>query len=143
MSVPSHLRAYLLAGGGLAALVGSRVYPDALPQAVDLPAVVYYVVSTTHKPSLGGIVEIDRVTIQLDSYASTRAGADALSAAIEARMKTLSAAPGTAIGQIEGSGGSVVSDVEVSGPRDDRQPPADGSDDWQYISSVDVTLSLG
>ena len=138
MSAALALRSYLLEASAISNLVGARVYPNTLPQGATLPSVVYYAISATHAPGLAGIVDAGTCRVQLDCYAATRLVADQVSAAIVARCKTLSAAGPTTIGT-----GTKVCDVEITGPRDDQQPPADGSDEWQYISSVDVVLSLG
>jgi hypothetical protein len=153
MSAFANLRFYLLEDDDgdetdLAELVGSRVYPDALPQAAAMPAVVYYGISGTTLESLAGIVADGELRIQFDAYANTRKEADEVAAAIIARLKELSQEGVTTIGddeedEEESNGTTRLCDVEVTGPRHDRQPPADGSDDWRYITSVDAMLTLG
>jgi len=138
MSAAADLRTYLLANEAIAALVGTRFDPDKLPQRPTLPAVVYHVVSSTHAPGLQGIVDAGTCRIQIDCHAATRLEADEVSAAIVSRLKDLSALGPTVLDER-----TKVCDVEIVGPRYDRQPPADGSDNWQYISSVDAVLSLG
>lgn len=49
MSLESDLRSYLIAHGGLSALVGSRIYALHLPQAPTYPNIVYSVVD--HDPN--------------------------------------------------------------------------------------------
>jgi len=141
MSAAVALRTYLLGTTAISNLIGTRCFPNVLPQNCTLPAVVYHVISATHAPGLAGIVDAGECRVQLDCHAATRLAADGLSAAIVTRLKTLSAAGPTSIGT--GTHVTKVCDVEISGPRDDQQPPADGSDEWTYISSVDAVLSLG
>lgn len=136
MSAAADLRTYLLANAGVAALIVARMYPDALPQKATLPAVVYYCISATHVESLGGIKDAGTCRVQLDAHAVTRLAADAVGDAIVAALKLLSVGQHTI-------GGTKVCDVEIDGPRHDRQGPADGSDEWTYISSVDALLNLG
>jgi hypothetical protein len=140
MNAARDLRTYLLADTTLAGLIGTRMFPGAIPQSADMPAVAYHQVSAGHLGSLGGIVAPGEVRIQLDSHAATRLVANQVAAAIVARLGDLSQAGPTKIG---GTSGTPVCDVEVSGPRDDEQPPGDGSDNWQYIASVDAVLTLG
>jgi len=142
MSAATDLRDYLLEldeedGSDLVDLIGSRLYPDALPQSPTLPAVVYYVISGTTLPGLAGIVADGEMRVQFDAYSLTRLESDEVAAAIAAMLKSLSAAGPTTIGD-----GTPVCDVEVMGPRHDRQPPADGSDQWTYITSIDAVLTL-
>ena len=72
------LYARLTGNAGLAALVGTRVHPDMLPQAVTYPAIRYVQVSrveVVRKPvAAGGVgagLAIVRGTFQLDCYAAT------------------------------------------------------------------------
>lgn len=134
MSAPADLRTYLLAQSGVSTLIGTRMYPDALPEGATLPAVVYYRISGTHVESLGGIKAAGTCRVQLDAYAATRLAADAVGDALVAALRSLS------VGQQSIGAGTIVCDVEIQGPRHDRQPPTDGSDEWEYICSVDALL---
>lgn len=136
MSAPADLRTYLLANAGVSALIGTRMYPNALPQGATLPAVVYYLISSTHVQSLGGITAAGTCRVQLDCYAATRLAADGVSAPIVAALRLLS------VGQQSIGAGTLVCDIEIQGPRDDQQEPADGSDEWTYISSLDALLNI-
>lgn len=134
MSAPADLRTYLLAQSGVSTLIGTRMYPNTLPQGATLPAVVYHRISGTHVESLGGIKAAGTCRVQLDGYAATRLAADAVGDAIVAALRSLS------VGQQSIGAGTLVCDVEIQGPRDDQQQPADGSDEWLYVSSVDALL---
>lgn len=136
--VAADLRTYLLAAAGVSTLIGTRMYPGVLEQDVPRPAVVYYKISGTHVRTLGGIVAAGTVRIQLDCHAATRLAADAVAAAIVARLRTLAALGPTTIGA-----GSQVCDVEIQGPQDGHAPPVDGSDEWEHIASLDVILNVG
>lgn len=72
------LYARLTGNAGLAALVGTRVHPDMLPQNVTYPAIRYNQVSrveVVRKPvaagGVGASLAIVRGTFQLDCYAKT------------------------------------------------------------------------
>ncbi len=137
MSAAADLRTYLLANAGVAALIGPRCYPGSVKQSATLPAVAYWVISRTHVQHLKGITDAGTIRIQLDAQAATRLAADAVAEAIVAALKLLAATPATM------GAGTPVCDVEIQGPRHGQEPPADGSDEWTYVSSVDAILNLG
>ena len=64
-----------LAGfGGLASLLGSRVYPDIAPQGVARPFVVWQEIYTDPMNNLGGSVEVNglaNLLIQVSSWATS------------------------------------------------------------------------
>jgi len=65
---------------GLAALVGTRVYPLQVPQDVDLPAIAYQKISSPKTTSHGGDSHLAQsriqFTIQADTYRAAKAVAD-------------------------------------------------------------------
>lgn len=65
------IRARLIADAPTAALVGTRVYPNELPQNVTLPALVYNVVSDVPENSFTGdtSTRLKAVRLQVDCYA--------------------------------------------------------------------------
>lgn len=131
------LRHYLLANAGVAALIGQRFSPDGLSQGETLPAVAGYAIDNPRHGTLEGVQVAAVPRFQIDCYGATRDAADALAAAIDAALQTLHAACPTKIG----STNSVpVCDLEIEGPRHDRQPLPGSSDQYQYISSLDVRL---
>jgi hypothetical protein len=137
MSAVADVVTYLLANAGVSALIDTRMYTDKLDQGETLPAVTAHVISRTHVQHLKGITAAGTIRIQLDVSAETRLAADAVADAIVAALKLLAATPAT-IGA-----GTPVCDVEIQGPRHGQEPPADGSDEWTYVSSVDAILNLG
>lgn len=73
----------------------SGVYPDALPQEVLTPAVVYRRVGTDPVAVLNGsIIGAARVTIAVESWAGTRAAAELLGSMINTAMITAGHIPG-------------------------------------------------
>jgi hypothetical protein len=109
--------------------------PGNIAQDETLPAVAYHVISGQHEGELGGIDLAGEVRLQFDAHADTQLAAEAVTAAILAAARTLCAACPTTIGD-----GSPVCDVEVFGPRDLSEHLADGSDEWRFVSSVDLLL---
>lgn len=50
---------------------GARIYPNALPQGVDLPACRYFRVSNPQDHSHSGVSSLQHPRFQIDCYAST------------------------------------------------------------------------
>lgn len=61
--------------------VGSRIYPDVLPQQCEMPAIAYFVVSDVPESSLNGALEraLLSARVQIDVYATTRESASTIS----------------------------------------------------------------
>lgn len=137
MSVAADLATYLLAQSSVSALIGSRIETDKLAQGETLPAVMLQVISRTHVQHLQGITTAGTVRVQIDCYAATRLAADAVAEAIVAALRLLAATP-AAIGA-----GTFVGDLEIQGPRSEATGPDDGSDEWEYVASLDVILYVG
>ena len=89
------LIAKLLATSGVTALVSTRVYAGARPQALDLPAVVLNLISANPSYSDDGEDGIQEDRIQLDCWAETYSAAKSLSRAV---IDALSAFGGTVSG---------------------------------------------
>jgi hypothetical protein len=116
-------RSKLIGTTGVSTLLGTRVYPDRLPQGATLPAAVYYQISLTEETHLGGLVGVGHARIQIDAYASTRLAANALALAIRDALATSGG---------RGTWGTVgVSGCVPTAERYDVQEVADGSDDPQ------------
>lgn len=106
MDINQALFTYLSGYAGLSALVSNRIYPDILPQGMSDAAVAYQLidedeVDTFHQPASTMITG----RYQFDSYAPTRAGANAISDQIRAAFKNYSGVTG-------GAGGVTVNAVE-------------------------------
>jgi len=129
------LRTKLLSVQAVSDLVGTRVYPDQLPQGATLPAAVYHKISGVDEADLAGIVQLQHGRLQIDAYASTRLASDALATAIRNAICDASGSRGT-WGSV-----SVSACTPAGGPRDDTQPLDDGSDEHQYISIRDYLIS--
>ena len=107
MQLEQALYAYLTGHAGLSALVGTRVYPEYLPDAPTYPAVVYQRVSGlasyTHDSAVGA-GDFDRARIQFDCWADTYAGVKAvraqLIAALSAYRGTMGGVGGVTIGGV-------------------------------------------
>lgn len=133
----TELRHYLLSDSTVAGLIGTRYYARQLEQNATLPAVAASLISNVDAGKLAGASEAQESSYQLDCFAATQGGADALAAAVRDALHTLWAAAPSAIGE---DSEVIVTDVETSGPRHDSQLLPGGSDQHQYASSLDVRL---
>lgn len=71
---------------GLSALVGTRIYGGLLPQAVSLPAIIYFLVNDKPLNSLSGENARKNSRFQFDIYAETFSETRAIKAALLAAM---------------------------------------------------------
>ena len=71
---------------GLTALVGTRVYPVVLPEAVTFPCVRHLQVSLVPTVAHDGDQSVDVVREQFDIYAATDLAADAILAQLRAAL---------------------------------------------------------
>jgi len=99
MNVEESLYAELATHGGVAALVGTRIYPEELPQPATLPAITYSLSSTatehTQRETASTIVIPD---MQVQCWAETYSGAKALATQVKAALDGF-------VGQLGGAGG--------------------------------------
>ena len=82
MSVETGLVAHLKANGAVAALVGTRVYHERLPQSPTYPAITYTRTGTDRWMTLSGAIAMSRVRITLDCWATSSAQLEALAVAV-------------------------------------------------------------
>lgn len=78
MSAEIQLRALLVASAPVTALVGTRVSADRAEQGAIMPFVVFARTSTQPVQFLDGSVPLSQASIDVQCWAKTRAGADAL-----------------------------------------------------------------
>ncbi len=82
MHIEDAVLAYLKSYAGLTALVGSRIYPEEVPETEKLPAVTYILVSSEFVHTLDGKATLERPVYQYTAYADTKAAARAVAAQI-------------------------------------------------------------
>lgn len=110
MTIRDMVRAYVLADGTVSTLLGTRLYPDMLPQKVTYPAGVIQSIDVIRPPSLRTVAGLARTRIQIDVYAQpvppkgSRVIADECGTAIRRRLDGFngllddsSSSPGTAV----------------------------------------------
>lgn len=93
MSAESDLYAALSGYAALTSLVGTRIYPDVLPEECAYPAVVFARQATDPVPSISGIDFGAFVDFQVGAWAPTRAAADAAGAQVEAALRAVGDPP--------------------------------------------------
>lgn len=76
----------LAAAAGVAALVGTRIYPDTPVQSPTRPYITYHEVGEERSGAFGTRDTLPGVRIQVDCWAETRAGAKALDAAVRSAL---------------------------------------------------------
>lgn len=81
MTIASTFRAGMVADSGVSALVSQRIYPGLLPQHPTYPAISYQRISNTGQK---GTSDIRESRWQINNWAQTYAGAQALAAAFKA-----------------------------------------------------------
>lgn len=113
-----------LSDAGTAA--GGRIYPNALPQGVTLPACRYFRVSNPKDHTHSGSSELRRPRFQIDCYASTYLAAVTLATQVESNLDGFRGAMGAYEVQ--------ASFMEEAG-RDDYDPETD-----RHRVSVDVVI---
>lgn len=83
MSTPEEkLTARLLAINAVTAIVGTRIYPEKLPQTVSRSSIVYRRVMTRRTNSAGGATKTGRAMLQLELECSSYTEAKSLAAAV-------------------------------------------------------------
>lgn len=83
MSIEDALYSKLAGAAGVAALVGTRIYPAPLPEGAALPALTYQVISSPRNVMFGGDDGWRDPRVQITAWASTQKGAEALAVAVE------------------------------------------------------------
>jgi hypothetical protein len=129
MTVEEALFAYLRAHPGLAALVGSRIYPLKLPQNVTLPAVAYQRISTSWRYALGGSgPRLTQVRFQISCWAEKYETAKAVASQVRGALGNFS-------GVMGGTSGVRVLATTLAAEADVYEPET-----GLYNAPVDVLL---
>lgn len=131
------LRAFLLADPAIAARVGTRVYPQILPQNATLPAIVGTQTTGIRMSHLHGAASLARPRYQLDAWDSSFTGAATLGALIRARSEAY-------VGTMPDPRTSPVTDIITSMTFiDDREGYEDDVSGGSYRVSADYWVFHG
>lgn len=127
--ISSTIRTIALADANVSALVGTRMYSDALPQAATLPAVRYQVIDTLPTECLVAIAPVARARLQVDCYATTRSAsvslADTMRIALEKKYQG-------------NNSGQYIHEISLQeGERHAVDRPESGTDQRWYITILE------
>lgn len=86
MSVESALYSYLGGVAAMTALVSTRIYPSQAPQGAALPYIVHHKISERRFPHVAGPSGMVRARQQIDVFAATFDGAQAISDVLRDRL---------------------------------------------------------
>lgn len=86
MTIEAGIYAHLIGNAGVAALVGTRIYPLLVPQDAELPALAYQRISGPRDHAHDGPSGLALARMQLICVAASYDGAKALSEAVRAAM---------------------------------------------------------
>jgi len=88
---------------GVAALIGTRMYPETLPQAPTYPAIIYQVITGESHYAMQAPSQLARIRVQFDLYAERKADAVALEKAFMAALSGYRGTAGTPPVEIQGA----------------------------------------
>ena len=130
------IRGYLIANAGVAAAVGTRIYPDVLPQGYSVAsgaALTYTIIDTIHDHLINGLSGIARSRIEFAAYAATRASANALAELVRAS---------DLVGFTGLMGDVWIESVMLeSGIQTLDERPTDGSQQHRYLTVFDYLIA--
>ena len=132
MGIEAGIYSRLSGSTAVTALVGTRVYPQVVPQGASYPNVRFAVISDEVVNALGGPTTLRQATLQIDCYSqNSYSGSISIAEAVEKQLNTNS----TTFGSIS------VENSHVTGAGDEPPfAPTDGSDDYIFGRSLDVDL---
>lgn len=95
MTLEEGLVAYLTGVPGIAAQVGSRIYPAPAPEDVTYPLIVYQRISTVRVRSLNGPAQLAKARVQINAHAATYSAAKLLADEIRNALDCFQGTMGT------------------------------------------------
>ncbi len=129
MRIEEALYSYLSTYAGLAALVGTRIYPLVLPQNPTLPAITYQKVSRAGERAMSSpSPRVTRSRFQFSCWGTTYGSVKDVAAQLKAALQDYQ-------GLMGGTGGVTVLDADVANEQDIYEPEA-----FVYHLPVDVMI---
>lgn len=126
------VRSYLLSKSAITDLIGSRMYPDAMKKSATMPAVIYYVISSTHDHKMSDVAGMIHSRIEFDCYGMTRLEANEVADAIKSCGIT---------GYRGTTQGNFINGVEIdSGDQYLNEAPTDGNQEHRYVTTFDLLV---
>jgi len=126
------IRTRTLADATVAGLVSTRMYSDALPQVVTMPAISYFVVDTIPQETLTAIASVSSARIQIDCFADTRSAANALADAVRLALEMQNHVT---------TGSQYILGISLDmGEKHTFDRPEEGSDKRRYVTTQDFIV---
>tara|TARA_R100000808_G_scaffold19186_1_gene41766 strand:- start:281 stop:694 length:414 start_codon:yes stop_codon:yes gene_type:complete len=132
MGIEAGIYSRLSGSTAITALVGTRVYPQAVPQGASYPNVAFSVVTDEVIHSTTGPTTLRQASLEVDCYSqNSYSTAISISEAVIEQLNTNS----TTFGSINIENSHVTSAGDLPAIK-----PTDGSDDYIYGRSLDIDL---
>jgi len=128
MSIDVDLYKGLKNHAGLKSLIGSKIYPDKLPQKANLPAVTYFLVSSRFNQAMNRQVASISSLFQVSVWAET-----------QAQMLSVMAQARNALLALNGDSVTLYSVMFV----DEREMSEPDLSEWRRDIDVEITHSEG
>ena len=126
-----NLRTYLLTKSAITALVSQRIRPDALTEDETLPAIVYQEGGTEHEETVAAAGGIVHARVYVDCIDDSRADANTLAETVRTQLHGFRGTLGSA----------TVLGCDLLDRVKDYEPPADGSDDGRYVTTLTFRIT--
>ena len=129
----------LSATAGITQYVGMRIRPNGAEQADDwrvAPYLVYTTISEAPVDHLTGYCNLTSAVVQFDAFAASYLDAKAIAKALKAALRDLRNVTVTGAGIT-----TDLRDVHIVGQRDLSEPAGDGSSQYVYRTSTDVSIN--
>lgn len=137
MSLSTDIRRLLLSKSAITSLVGTRIYPNHVPQANNAwPCITYTVVSNDSAHTLAGGAGYAARRLQIDVYAKLETSRDSV---VEAVRNQLQGFPNAGTSGAIGAG-TVVTSITYKNGRDLYEPDQTGGDVGYYRHSMDFWI---
>lgn len=125
------LRQYLLANPSVTSYVGTRIYPNHLPQGLDLrtstPAISFFLVSSEYLYDTKGIKNLVSARVQVDTWSYSSSETIRLAAILRRSLAQFN----KQMGYLYVAGGKILDEQSLA------EEPKDGSEDWLYRKMQD------
>lgn len=132
MEIEQALYAHLTAAPALAALVGTRVYPDQAEEGATLPYLVYEQAEQERLRTLTGHVSLARWGMHLEIVAVSKSSAKAVRNAVLASLEDFRGTLGT--GTLQAAG------AFVEGEESGAEPPQHAEGQGEYRWGLDLSI---
>jgi len=133
MTVEERLYSILTGDPGVAALIGTRLYPDAAPQGAALPYAQYDQAGREQAMTHDGPVDLNSYLMGISMFAASKAGAKSLARAVRAALN----------GSRSSAGGLRLLGVLDESEDGDSDQPLDGGEQGRFSCSATYRIWCG